>query len=126
MKQKANGLIAKLSLDRATQDVINEAQRLRNQLSKLPEYNVSHHCEEEKQRLNVGVLRTGIIVPSDAEIDNKYCLNQNRNHLISSFCNFRPRFIQLLKEKAGTVINHHILDVIYGQIYVVEKIILNI
>lgn len=40
VKQKANGLIAKLSLDWATQDVINEAQILRDQLSKLPEYNV--------------------------------------------------------------------------------------
>jgi hypothetical protein len=43
VKQKANGLIAKLSLDWATQDVINEAQRLRNQLSSLPEYNVKPH-----------------------------------------------------------------------------------
>jgi len=99
VKQKANGLIAKLSLDWATQDVINEAQKLRNQLSALPEYNVTHHCEQEKERLAYGVLRTGIIVPSDAEIDNKYCLNENRNRLISSFCNFRPRFIKLLQEK---------------------------
>ena len=36
VKQKANGLIAKLSLNWATQDVINEAQILRDQLSKLP------------------------------------------------------------------------------------------
>jgi len=99
VKQKANGLIAKLSLNWATQDVINEAQILRNQLSTLPEYNVSHHCEQEKQRLAYGVLRTGVIVPSDAEIDDKYCLNENRNRLISSFCNFRPRFIKLLQEK---------------------------
>jgi hypothetical protein len=99
VKQKANGLIAKLSLDWATQDVINEAQRLRNQLSSLPEYNVKHHCEQEKQRLAYGVLRTGVIVPADAEIDDKYCLNENRNRLISSFCNFRPRFMKLLEEK---------------------------
>ncbi len=99
VKQKANGLIAKLSLDWATQDVINEAQKLRNQLSKTPEYNVKHHCEQEKQRLAYGVLRTGVVVPSDAEIDDKYCLNENRNRLISSFCNFRPRFIKLLQEK---------------------------
>jgi len=99
VKQKANGLIAKLSLDWATQDVINEAQRLRNQLSSLPEYNVKHHCEQEKQRLAKGVLRTGIVVPTDAEIDDKYCLNENRDRLISSFCNFRPRFIKLLQDK---------------------------
>eukprot|EP00943_MAST-04B_sp_MAST-4B-sp1_P003228 g3228.t1 len=99
VKHKANGLIAKLSLDWATQDVINEAQKLRNQLSSLPEYNVKHHCEQEKQRLAYGVLRTGVIVPTDAEIDDKYCLNENRNRLISSFCNFRPRFIKLLQEK---------------------------
>eukprot|EP00943_MAST-04B_sp_MAST-4B-sp1_P003835 g3835.t1 len=99
VKEKANGLVAKLSLDWATQDVINEAQRLRNQLSTLPEYNVKHHCEQEKQRLAYGVLRTGVIVPSDAEIDDKYCLNENRDRLISSFCNFRPRFIKLLQEK---------------------------
>ena len=99
VKQKANGLIAKLSLDWATQDVINEAQRLRNQLSSLPEYNVKHHCEQEKQRLAYGVLRTGIVVPTNAEIDDKYCLNENRDRLISSFCNFRPRFIKLLQEK---------------------------
>ena len=59
VKQKANGLVAKLSLDWATQDVINEAQQLRNQLATLPEYNVKHHCEQEKQRLAYGVLRTG-------------------------------------------------------------------
>jgi len=99
VKQKANGLVAKLSLDWATQDVINEAQRLRNQLSKLPEYNVTHHCEQEKERLAYGVLRTGIVVPTNAEIDDKYCLNENRDRLISSFCNFRPRFIKLLQEK---------------------------
>jgi hypothetical protein len=99
VKQKANGLIAKLSLNWATQDVINEAQRRRNQLLQLPEYNVKHHCEQEKQRLAYGVLRTGIIVPSDAEIDDKYCLNENRDRLISTFCNFRPRFIKLLQEK---------------------------
>jgi hypothetical protein len=99
VKQKANGLIAKLSLDWATQDIINEAQERRNQLSQLPEYNVQQHCAQEKQRLAYGVLRTGIIVQSDSEIDGKYCLNQNRNRLISSFCNFRPRFIKLLKEK---------------------------
>eukprot|EP00943_MAST-04B_sp_MAST-4B-sp1_P000566 g566.t1 len=99
VKQKANGLVAKLSLDWATQDVINEAQRLRNQLATLPEYNVKHHCEQEKQRLAYGVLRTGVIVPTDAEIDDKYCLNENRDRLISSFCNFRPRFIKLLEEK---------------------------
>ncbi len=99
VKQKANGLVAKLSLDWATQDVINEAQKLRNQLATLPEYNVKHHCEQEKQRLAYGVLRAGVIVPSDAEIDDKYCLNENRNRLISSFCNFRPRFIKLLQEK---------------------------
>jgi hypothetical protein len=99
VKRKANGLIAKLSLDWATQDVINKAQKLRNQLSLLPEYNVKHHCEQEKQRLAYGVLRTGIVVPTDAEIDDKYCLNENRDRLISSFCNFRPRFIKLLQEK---------------------------
>ena len=99
VKQKANGLIAKLSLNWATQDVINQAQILRNQLSKLPEYNVTHHCEQEKVRLAYGVLRTGVVVPSDAEIDDKYCLNENRNRLITSFCNFRPRFIKLLKEE---------------------------
>ena len=48
VKQKANGLIAKLSLNWATQDVINEAQILRDKLSKLPDYNVTHHCEQEK------------------------------------------------------------------------------
>ena len=99
VKQKAKGLVAKLSLDWATADVIMEAQKLRDQLAQLPEYNVSHHCQEEKERLAYGVLRTGIIVPQDAEIDNKYCLNENRNRLISSFCNFRPRFIKLLQEK---------------------------
>ena len=104
VKQKANGLIAKLSLDWATQDVINEAQRLRNQLSSLPEYNVKHHCEQEKQRLAYGALRTGVIVPTDAEIDDKYCLNENRNRLISSFCNFRPRFIKLLQEKKYAIL----------------------
>ena len=104
VKQKANGLIAKLSLNWATQDVINEAQILRDKLSKLPDYNVTHHCEQEKERLAYGVLRTGVIVPSDAEIDNKYCLNENRNRLISSFCNFRPRFIKLLKDKLNPVL----------------------
>ncbi len=99
VKQKANGLIAKLSLNWATQDVINEAQILRDKLSKLPDYNVTHHCEQEKERLAYGVLRTGIIVPTNAEIDDKYCLNENRDRLISSFCNFRPRFIKLLQEK---------------------------
>ena len=71
VKQKANGLIAKLSLNWATQDVINEAQILRDKLSKLPDYNVTHHCEQEKERLAYGVLRTGVIVPSDVEIDDK-------------------------------------------------------
>ena len=47
-------------------------QILRDKLSKLPDYNVTHHCEQEKERLAYGVLRTGVIVPSDAEIDNKY------------------------------------------------------
>ena len=60
---------------------------------------MKHHCEQEKQRLAYGVLRTGIVVPTDAEIDNKYCLNENRNRLIGSFCNFRSRFIRLLQEK---------------------------
>ena len=104
VKQKANGLIAKLSLNWATQDVINEAQILRDKLSKLPDYNVTHHCEQEKERLAYGVLRTGVIVPPDAEIDNKYCLNENRNRLINSFCNFRPRFIKLLKDKIKSIL----------------------
>jgi hypothetical protein len=105
VKQKAKGLVAKLSLDWATQDVINQAQKIRDELAALPAYNVSNYCNQEKQRLNAGVIRTGVIIPMDAEIDNKYCLNENRNTLISAFCNFRPRFIKLLKEKAGMVIN---------------------
>ena len=30
------------------------------------------------------------------EVDATYCLNQNRNMLIGSFCNFRPRFVTML------------------------------
>ena len=75
MIDRSSYLIAKLSLNWATQDVINEAQILRDKLSKQPDYNVTHHCEQEKKRLAFGTLRTGVIIPSDAEIDDKYCLN---------------------------------------------------
>ena len=64
-------------MDWATQDVINKAQRLRNQLSSLPDYNVTHHCEQEKQRLAYGVLRTGIVVPTNAEIDDNEIVYKN-------------------------------------------------
>eukprot|EP00943_MAST-04B_sp_MAST-4B-sp1_P007865 g7865.t1 len=105
VKQKANGLTIKLSRDWATDDVIRKAQKMRDELALTAPYNVHNHCEQEKERLAYGVLRTAFIVPQDAEIDDKYCLNVNRDMLISSFCNFRTRFIKLLEEKFSNVIN---------------------
>ena len=87
VRKKANGAVAKLYLDWATQDVINEAQAIRDQRATEPAYNVAHQCAQEKAL--PATIRSAYKVPMADEVDATYCLNQNRNMLIGSFCNFR-------------------------------------
>jgi hypothetical protein len=94
VRKKANGAVAKLYLDWATQDVINEAQAIRDQLAMEPAYNVKHQCAQEKKV--PATIRSAYKVPMADEVDATYCLNQNRNMLIGSFCNFRPRFVTMM------------------------------
>ena len=94
VRKKANGAVAKLYLDWATQDVINEAQAIRDQRATEPAYNVAHQCAQEKAL--PATIRSAYKVPMADEVDATYCLNQNRNMLIGSFCNFRPRLVTML------------------------------
>eukprot|EP00944_MAST-04C_sp_MAST-4C-sp1_P011936 g11936.t1 len=96
VKALSNGQNDKLKRMWAEEDVRKRYTRFRKERGQADRKTSGDDCAKEKTE-HIAVFSA---IPLKVEVDDKSCINENRDQLIGAFCNFRKDFDTLLVEAA--------------------------
>ena len=89
----------KLVRDWATNDVMIAYEKLRKERLREPAYSMKTHCKNEKEK--GVVLFPALKIGVEEEVDDRTCIDKNRNMLVSQFCEFRTDLQEALSGFRG-------------------------